>query len=81
MTQAIRDARTQRAALLNSNPRLTLNTFEQLKREQGRTPHVEDLVLRVSSIKSGRMLPPRSTHTSHTSHTSLSENWGVFCTN
>lgn len=75
MTQSIRDARTQRAALLNSNPRLTLNTFHQLKVEQGRTPHVEDLVLRVSSIKSGRMLPPRSTHTS------LSENWGVFCTN
>lgn len=79
MTQETRDARTQRAALLNSNPRLTLNTFHQLKVEQGRTPHVEDLVLRVSSIKSGRMLPPppRCVHVP----TSLSENWGVFCTN
>ena len=64
---------------MNSNPTLTLNTFEQLKREQGRTPHVEDLVLRVSSIKSGRMLPPppRCIHIP----TSLSNNWGIFCTN
>lgn len=79
MTQAIRDARTQRAALLNSNPTLTLNVFKALKSEQGRTPHVEDLVLRVSSIKSGRMLPPppRCIHIP----TSLSNNWGVFCTN
>ena len=79
MPQSIRDARTQRAALLNSNPRLTLNVFNALKSEQGRTPHVEDLVLRVSSIKSGRMLPPppRCIHVP----TSLSNNWGVFCTN
>ena len=79
MTQHTQHTRTQRAALLNSNPTLTLNTFEQLKREQGRTPHVEDLVLRVSSIKSGRMLPPppRCIHIP----TSLSENWVVFCTN
>ena len=73
MTQHTRDARTQRAALLNSNPTLTLNTFEQLKREQGRTPHVDDLVLRVSSIKSGRMLPPRQS--------TLTKLWDVFCTN
>jgi hypothetical protein len=52
MTQAIRDARTQRAALLNSNPTLTLNVFKQLKREQGRTPHVEDQVLDVCRASS-----------------------------